>query len=143
MNLIRFNVNLSEFGGIGKLTKQSPDYILEKYNHWIGFEPCSDWSLYTPDSCDRFINEYYKIWKNQNLVRIHRQLIYLDLTRNIKLSNMIFQFEKYIGPIDLISSEVKSGLHELLEKDFIPKVLEINKNDITTLIRDVKISNLV
>jgi hypothetical protein len=37
VNLTKFNVNFSRFVDSCDLLKQSPDYIIEKYNHWIGF----------------------------------------------------------------------------------------------------------
>ena len=61
MNLIRFNVNFTQFENSMKLEIQSPDYILEKYNHWIGFAPTVEHKIYTTDEMTDFLNKYWKI----------------------------------------------------------------------------------
>ena len=63
MNLIRFNVNFTKYEHTMKLELQSPDYVLEKYNHWIGFQPTVEHKLYTPDDMVDFFNKYWKTWK--------------------------------------------------------------------------------
>ena len=140
MNLFRFNVNLSAYVDVGNLVHQSPDYILEKYYHWIGFEPVTDYPHYTPDVCQHFFSQYHKIWGDSSLVR--RQLLYLNQTQNLHLLQMVKHFENYIGPISLISSEEKPGLHLLLEQQFIPKVLELNQQNLPAVLRDLRINSL-
>jgi hypothetical protein len=60
----------------------------------------------------------------------------------MKLLNMVEKFEKYFGPIDLISSEEKNGLHFILERDFVSKVVEYNEEAFTMILRDMKIKSL-
>ena len=54
VNLTKFNVNFSNFVDNCDLLSQSPDYILEKYQHWIGFNPTIECKLYTPDDMTDF-----------------------------------------------------------------------------------------
>ena len=54
LNLTKFNVNFSDFISNNDLLSHSPDYILEKYNHWIGFIPTVECKLYTPDDITTF-----------------------------------------------------------------------------------------
>jgi hypothetical protein len=63
VNLTKFNVNFSKFVDSCDLLKESPDYILEKYNHWIGFEPTVEHKMYTPDDMTDFFNKYWKMWR--------------------------------------------------------------------------------
>lgn len=146
MNLIRFNVNFTRYENTTKLEKQSPDYVLEKYNHWIGFEPIVEHKLYTPDNMTTFFNQYWKIWRpdtkslNSKLKNI---LMYLYSTQNMNLLNMFNNFEEYIGPVSMINSTSLKGLHELAEKEMVSAVIEKNKEYITIVLRDLKLSNLV
>jgi hypothetical protein len=129
-----------------KLELQSPDYVLEKYNHWIGFTPTVENKLYTPDDMINFFNQYWKTWRpgadniNGKLKNI---LMYLYSTQNMNLLNMFNKFEEYIGPVSMINSTSLKGLHEIAERDFVPKVIEKNKEYITIVLRDLKLSNLV
>lgn len=146
VNLIRFNVNFTKFENTMKLELQSPDYVLEKYNHWIGFTPTVENKLYTPDDMINFFNQYWKTWRpgadniNGKLKNI---LMYLYSTQNMNLLNMFNKFEEYIGPVSMINSTSLKGLHEIAERDFVPKVIEKNKEYITIVLRDLKLSNLV
>ena len=56
---------------------------------------------------------------------------------------MFNKFEEYIGPASMINSTSVKGLHVIVERDFVPKVIEKNKENITIVLRDLKISNLV
>lgn len=140
INLISFNVNLSAYVDVGNLVHQSPDYVLEKYHHWIGFEPITEYPHYTPDVCQHFLNQYQKTWGDYTIVR--RQLLYLNQTQNLHLLQMVKHFENYIGPIYMISSEEKTGLHALLLEQFIPKVLELNQKNIYPVLRDLRLQSL-
>jgi len=146
MNLIRFNVNFTKYEHTMKLELQSPDYVLEKYNHWIGFEPTVEHKLYTPDDMIDFFNKYWKIWRpgtdtiNSKLKNI---LMYLYSTQNMNLLNMSNKFEEYIGPVSMINSTSLKGLHVIAERDFVPKVIEKNKEYITIVLRDLKIKEII
>ena len=146
MNLIRFNVNFTKYENTTKLEKQSPDYVLEKYNHWIGFEPIVEHKFYTPDNMIIFFNQYWKTWRpnteslNSKLKNI---LMYLYSTENMNVLNMFNKFEEYIGPVSMINSNPLRGLHELAEREMVSAVIEKNKEYITIVLRDLKLSNLV
>ena len=146
MNLIRFNVNFTKYENTMRLEKQSPDYVLEKYNHWIGFTPTVDHKLYTPDNMIIFFNQYWKTWRpnteslNSKLKNI---LMYLYSTENMNVLNMFTKFEEYIGPVSMINSNPLRGLHEMAEREMVSAVIEKNKEYITIVLRDLKLSNLV
>jgi hypothetical protein len=146
INLTKFNVNFSKYVDSCDLLKQSPDYILEKYNHWIGFEPTVEHKMYTPDEMTYFFNQYWKIWRpsskdiNNKLKNI---LMYLHSTQNLCLLTMSEKFEEYIGPLEMISDvKYKKGLHKLTE-GFIEDLLIGNKKNIKVIIRDMKIKELL
>jgi len=146
MNLIRFNINFSRFISGNDPLSQSPDYILEKYNHWIGFEPTIDHKMYTPDDMTDFFNKYWKVWRpntNQINGKLKNILMYLYSTQNMNLLLMSEKFQEYIGPLEMIGSYPMKGLHEVTERDFVPTVIDKNKEDIIIVLRDLKISNLV
>ena len=146
VNLMKFNVNFSKYVDSCDLLKQSPDYILEKYNHWIGFEPTVEHKMYTPDDMTDFFNKYWKMWRpstddiNNKLKNI---LMYLHSTQNLSLLTMVEKFEEYIGPLSMISDVPdKRGLHHLTEK-FVSQILEKNENNVKVVLRDMKIGNII
>jgi len=140
-NLLSFNLNLNKHCDVGPLVKQSPDYILEKYNHWIGFKPVSYHSGYTPDNLMPFFNQYHKLW-GDNIFKVKRQLLYLMETENLQLTKMVNSFEKYFGPIEMVSDLKKTGLHVLLER-FQNDLLIGNKEDVKIILRDMRLKELL
>ena len=152
VNLTKFNVNFSRFVDSCDLLKQSPDYIIEKYNHWIGFKPTVDHKMYTPDDMTDFFNKYWKIWRRFNCKtpctddvnnKLKNILMYLYSTQNLSLLTMVEKFEEYIGPLSMISDVPdKRGLHHLTEK-FVSQVLEKNENNVKVVLRDMKIGNII
>jgi hypothetical protein len=139
-NLFCFNVNFSKFVYNEELWKQSPDYILEKWNHWIGFQPDNS-DLSYPESLDDFMDKYLKIWKNIDGVK--NILIYLKLTeQRLDLMTMVFFFEKYLGPISMISPISTKGLHPNLY-EFVETVIGRNDDNITKVLRDMKLGQLI
>lgn len=146
VNLTKFNVNFSKYVDSCDLLKQSPDYILEKYNHWIGFEPIVEHKLYTPDDMTDFFNKYWKMWRpstediNKKLKNI---LMYLLSTQNLSIVLMSEKFEEYIGSMSMISDTPdKRGLHHRTER-FVNEVLERNENNLKIVLRDMKIGNII
>lgn len=152
-NLICFNVLFSKFIRNNNLLHHSPDYILEKYNHFIGFNPVvpdnkkveyhdvAGYLLYTPVDLTNFFLQYTKIWKDSSHLVI-RQLHYLKNTENLCIYSMVKFFEKYIGPINQISPEAKIGLHPHLN-DFVQTVLDKNSGKIDIILRDMKLGELI
>jgi len=148
VNLVKFNVNFSKFISNNELLSHSPDYVLEKYNHWIGFTPTVDHKTYTPDDMTDFFNKYWKMWRpscddiNGKLKNI---LMYLNSTKNMNLLVMVNKFEEYIGPVSMISDTPdKKGLHYHTEK-FVDDVLKKNNDNdnIKTILRDLRINNII
>lgn len=144
VNLTKFNVNF--WSGIQKLSSHSPDYILEKYDHWIGFKPTVEHKTYTPDDMTDFFNKYWKIWRpntddiNSKLKNI---LMYLYSTQNMNLITMVSKFEEYIGPVSMISdTKGKKGLHHHTE-NFVDDVLKKNDDNIKIILRDLRINSLI
>jgi hypothetical protein len=147
VNLTKFNVNFSKFVDSCDLLKQSPDYILEKYNHWIGFIPTVEHKMYTPDDMTNFFLKYWKRWDKdifEDLKHIlNNILMYLYSTQNLSLLTMVEKFEEYIGPLNMISDlPDKKGLHHRTER-FVNEVLEKNINNVKVVLRDMKIGNII
>ncbi len=133
------------------LLKQSPDYILEKYNHWIGFEPTVESKLYTPDDMTDFFNKYWKMWRKYNNgpntkdinLKLKNILMYLYSTQNLSIVLMSEKFEEYIGSMSMISDDPdKPGLHHRTNK-FVDEILDGNKNNIKVVLRNMKIDNII
>lgn len=146
VNLTKFNVNFSKFVDHCDLLKQSPDYILEKYNHWIGFESTVEHKLYTPDDMTDFFNKYWKMWRpstediNKKLKNI---LMYLHSTQNLNIVLMSEKFEEYIGSMSMISDTPdKRGLHHVTH-NFVDQVLEKNKDNVKVVLRTMKIESII
>ncbi len=146
VNLTKFNVNFSKFVDSCDLLKESPDYIIEKYNHWIGFEPTVDHKTYTPDDMTDFFNKYWKMWKPSTEdinCKIKNILMYLYSTQNLSLLTMVEKFEEYIGSLSMISDiQDKKGLHHRTEK-FVHTVLEKNAINVKVVLRDMKLKTLL
>jgi len=141
MNLLSFAVNFSKYAS-NDLFDQSPDYILEKYDHWIGAKPVTDHPHYTPDNYENFFHRYQKRWKC-DITPIKRPLLFLLDSEHLHLTSMVNSFEKYFGPIDLISDHQKSGLHVIIEQEFIPKILELNEKQVKSILRHLKIDQVI
>jgi hypothetical protein len=144
VNLTKFNVNFnSRYIHNNELMSQSPDYILEKYNHWIGFKPTIEYKLYTPDDMTDFFLEYWKRWGIFEEYELKNILMYLYSTQSMNLVLMSEKFEEYIGPMNMISDTPdKKGLHHKSDL-FINDVLEKNKDNVKVVLRDMKIGNII
>lgn len=140
MNLLRFAVNFSKYAS-NDLFDQSPDYVLEKYDHWIGVNPVTGHPYYTLDY-ENFFHRYQKRWRCDT-TPIKRHLLFLLDSEHLHLTSMVNSFEKYFGPIDLISDHQKSGLHVIIEQEFIPKILELNEKQVKSILRHLKIDQVI
>ena len=140
LNLLQFTICLNGGGAHTKLLSQSPDYIIEKYDHWIGIEPITDYPHYTPDTLTSFFTQYEKTWGKGSSIDVRRHLLYFGDT-NLNLSRMVQSFERYFAPIQMISSGVKPGLHPLSDK-FTKDILELNGWNLVPLLRDMRLSDL-
>jgi hypothetical protein len=156
VNLTKFNVNVagspgntlnfSRFIHNNDILSHSPDYIIEKYNHWIGFKPTAEYEMYTPDNMTNFFIDYWKRWrvyKDKYEKEVRNILMYLYSTQNMNLLVMSDSFEKYIGPMSMISDvQDKKGLHHLTER-FVDEVLEKNIDNLKVVLRDMKIGSII
>lgn len=155
VNLVKFNVNFSQFIHNNALLNHDPSYILEKYYHWIGFEPTVEFKVYTPDDMTDFFLNYGKRWATYDMYckvepsiskrksGVKNILMYLYSTQNMNLITMVDKFEEYIGPVNMISDVPdKRGLHHITEK-FVGEVLEKNEDNVKVVLRDMKISNII
>ena len=146
VNLIKFNVNFSKFIHNNDILSHSPDYILEKYNHWIGFEPTVEYKMYTPDDMTNFFLDYWKRWrvyKDKYEKEVKNILMYLYSTQSMNLVQMSEKFEEYIRPMNMISDiPDKKGLHHRTER-FVGEVLEKNKDNVKVVLRDMKIRSII
>ena len=162
-NLFCFNINFSKHSGMTDLTHQSPDYILEKFNKWIvGEEPRKYWEMISKfrtfemkqvdlDEVVRELDdasifgymEYQRVWGKFNFEKVRPILIYLLLTKNLNLYNMVNQFERIIGSISSINPIETNGLHVLIMRDMLPKVVELNSSAIKNISRDLKINSVI
>lgn len=148
LNLTKFNLNFTRFVSNNELSSHNPDYIIEKYNHWIGFTPTVEHKTYTPDDMEVFFNKYWEIWRPDweliDKYKFKNILMYLYSTHNhLDLARMVDSFENYIGSVNMICDEPnKKGLHTITES-FLDKVLEKNTENIRVTLRDMKIKNLL
>ena len=139
-NLLFFNINFTKYVSGEELFKQSPCYILEKYNHWIGFH--NEISVTDiPDCMVDFMKTYRTIWGSSTDLVIP-QLVYLTLTDNLNMMTMVTFFEKYIGPLYKISPLEKFGLHPNLYS-MVGNIVEKNDHNIKLILRDMKLGELI
>ncbi len=123
----------------------SPDYVIEKYNHWIGFTPTVEYKMYTPDDMSTFFLKYWKRWKSYSQYEksVKNILIYLYSTKSLQATTMFSKFEEYIGPVTMISDVPnKRGLHALTE-EFVIEVVKGNSENMKVILREMKLRTLV
>lgn len=142
INLLRFTILFKD-----NLYNQSPDYIIEKYDHFIGFEPTVVYRIYTPDLMTNFFLKYYKRWKvddsiSEKIDMILKYLLSLQMGSSVNIfQTMSKKFEEYIGELELISSEPKRGLHTNLENSIV-SIISNNLEGLTPILRDLKLKSI-
>lgn len=144
VNLYKFNINFSKYAD-NNLMDMSPDYVIEKYNHWIGFTPTVEYNMYTPDDMINFLHKYWKRWKifDKYDKDVKNILMYLYSTQSLQAIEMFSKFEQYIGPVTMISDVAnKRGLHVLTEK-VIFELIEGNSENLKVIFREMKLRTLV
>jgi hypothetical protein len=150
VNLYKFNINFSKYNQFNfntdnKIMDMSPDYIIEKYNHWIGFTPTVEYNMYTPDDMINFFHKYWKRWKSFDKYEkeVKNILMYLYSTQSLQAIEMFSKFEQYIGPVTMISDVAnKRGLHALTE-EFVSEVIDGNSENIKVILREMKLRKLI
>ena len=142
-NVLRFSLLFSAHGG-SPINMHLPDYVLEKYKLLIGFNPIYDGKfpeVYQKSVLEN-INEYIDRWGIDSLNKIYPQILFISsVNSDFSFPNILINFEYFIGDIKNVS-DVNYNLHNTLE-NFISKYMSENKEDITKLKRDLKISDIV
>lgn len=138
-NLIKFSFNFHKDMG-DYWYDQSPDYILEKWDKYIGVSP-------TKKKDDSTIDFYFKKWLkndqwNIDFDKLESVIVFLDSInkRSINywtVSDLIRIFEECIGDVNDINEESYDSLHSLLKKEIV-KWLNTTENK-----RDYKLNLLV
>jgi hypothetical protein len=144
VNLYKFNINFSKYAD-NNLMDMSPDYVIEKYNHWIGFTPTVEYKIYTPDDMIDFFSKYWKRWKSFDKYEkeVKNILMYLYSSQSLQAIEMFSKFERYIGSVTMISDvSNKRGLHALTE-EFVVEVVKGNSENIKVILREMKLRTLV
>lgn len=126
---------------------QSPDYILEKWNRYIGMDVSKssvDISIRTMDK----IEKYKARWSNSELYdrQFHIILNYLfNMTTINHLSTMVDEFKKYVGSGDINNSDYDGGIHPIMVNHIKDSILDnpINADYIMMLRRNESINNII
>jgi hypothetical protein len=126
-NLITFSL-LFQLDG-SKLLTCSLDYIWEKYEKMIGFDPTiqdnefSDWwqnVVITDHKAMAIKSKWFATWSKGEKIdpKKERVLNYLcaTYTKSIELHNILNTFKKYIGPIENVNKEDYVHIHPLVKK---------------------------
>ena len=142
-NLFRFGLLFSKYAD-SSILKQSPDYVLEKYNLLIGFKPKYDIDFSKeiyPKNILIGMNLYIGKWGIESFKKVYPQVLFiLFIDENLNLKNILKYFDYFIGDIRDISDE-NYNLHPNLES-FVDKLVESSEKDIMKLERDMKISDI-
>ena len=96
----------------------SPDYILEKFNHFIGFEPTKNVliSYFEEESVYFKINDYIDVWGNLEDKKILNSLYFINKSVDVHPFTLIRDFENCIGDFNNVSIEKKKGVHMVIDK---------------------------
>lgn len=127
-NLINFSL-LFRITRDTKLIACDINYIWEKYEKMIGFDPIinedefSDWwqnVALTDYNAMAVKSDWYSRWSRNGKLepKKERVLNYLCMFSTVvpNIDNMLSLFRKYIGPTDLIKKEVYTHIHPLVIK---------------------------
>jgi hypothetical protein len=152
LNLVGFTFVLHGCTGTS-LLMQSPNYILEKYDKFIGFKPISkEEELKTMYS---FESERVKIWGTysgddkfrgykDDFKKILNYLFFINgqpmmkghennrnyVSKYFDISDLIKYFSRFVGPVELISNHLYTHIHPLVKTNVIDKFIEKNQRDL-------------
>ncbi len=107
-----------------------PYYIKEKWNRFIGFSPRRH---FEPNSMDK---NHYRMYVQKwgHCGGVAPQIMYLTSDHRLIFDKMLENFERYIGPFEMINPNPARGLHPN-SMAAIPKILEQNSNKIKEFLR--------
>ena len=144
VNLYYITFLISKYNGGNDVFINSPKYIQEKWNRFIGFNSVRS---FVPDGIMKYILRRYHTrwapvrdpWESSPVIPI---ICYLMSDHYLKFDEMIKYFNKYIGPFDRINPKPIIGLHPN-NLNYVTKLLEQNSNQIKTFLRPKLIDNIL
>jgi hypothetical protein len=107
-----------------------PNYIKEKWNRFIGFKPRRH---FEPNSMDK---NHYRMYVQKwvHCGDATPQIMYLASDHYLRFDKMLENFERYIGPFEMINPNPARGLHPN-SMAAIPGILEQNEKSIKVFLR--------
>ena len=107
-----------------------PNYIKEKWNRFIGFNPRRH---FEPNSMDK---NNYRMYAQKwgHCGGVAPQIMYLASEHYLIFDKMLENFERYIGPFGMINPNPARGLHAN-SMAAIPNILEKNEKSIKVFLR--------
>lgn len=107
-----------------------PNYIKEKWNRFIGFNPRRH---FEPNSMDKNHHRMY-VQKWGHYGDVYPQIMYLASEHYLRFDRMLENFERYIGPFEMINPNPARGLHPN-SMAAIPGILKQNEKSIKVFLR--------
>jgi hypothetical protein len=127
------------------LPKQSPDYLLEKWNKLIGVNPPD--TEYPEIENSEVYQEWYKTWVREGKSPIPDSMMMFLLKTHPKTSgkysnflHLVNTFQKYIGKTYEITQEEYNHIHPVLLKS-VQNVIETSVKDED--VRDIILNNML
>jgi len=107
-----------------------PTYIKEKWNRFIGFRPRRH---FEPNSMDKNHHRMY-VQKWFHCGDVAPQIMYLASEHYLMFDRMLENFERYIGPFEMINPNPARGLHHN-SMAAISRILEQHEKSIKVFLR--------
>ena len=106
-----------------------PNYIKEKWDRFIGFNPRR---FFEPNSMDQ---NHYRMYAQKwgHCGGVAPQIFYLASNHYLIFDKMLENFERYIGPFGMINPNPDRGLPNSMAA--IPGILKQNEKSIKTFLR--------
>lgn len=125
------------------LMTTSPDYLIEKWQHWIGKDVELKQNVLQPGDIIKFA-DYRKTWSlntDEEILLVKEIFYFIYSIEEIDLRNIIYLFRYFGGDLMKISSEKKTGLHPLTHQR-VQKWMNNDVEIIKIFLRDMKIDSL-
>ena len=124
----------------------SPDYILEKWEHWIG----NDVAMVVPGiQPTNFIYDFAKFcgkWQITDDIELCNKIApifyFMIPMENFAMRDNIRDFKHFGGDLRRICCRKKTGLHELLRQEMV-RYLGLNTKNIEGFLRDMIIEDIM
>ena len=106
------------------------NYIKEKWMRFIGFNPRRN---FEPNSMDK---NHYRMYVQKwgHCSDVYPQIFYLASNHYLRFDKMLENFERYIGPFEMINPNPARGLHPN-SMAAIPGILKQNEKSIKVFLR--------